>query len=185
MSPSSAFTCEENVLFFLTGEMASDEFEMLVFSCPELEQIVGEALYLDMISTDYRSGYDAARLRDRLLAWAKKTYGIKELDEQFLRIRVVQLCKAFLSEQLGVIEVSRRLSRVYWGAREERDEWEQIRLFIGIDSMTDHLPVEPDVRARWNREALEQKDGEIRQAEAYYQADVLEACTKLLQKYRA
>ena len=52
-------------------------------------------------------------------------------------------------------------------------------IFTGIDSETDTLPTGRE-RKEWNREALEQKDREIADAEQYYRDDAINAATELI-----
>ena len=59
---------------------------------------------------------------------------------------------------------------------------EDFVLFVGIDSETDHLPVDIE-RTNWSAEALERKDKEIADAEAFYQTDVTAACKKLIEQF--
>jgi hypothetical protein len=61
-----------------------------------------------------------------------------------------------------------------------RDEdWD---VFVGIDSETDHLPLEED-RKNWAPEALARKDIEIKEAEDFFRARAVKAAHNLLRRY--
>lgn len=101
--------------------------------------------------------------------------------EYFIRGQIVAICEAVLAEEIGVIAGSRRLNRLgldLYGARDP-----DFITFAGVDSETDHLPVDAE-RANWSAEALERKDAEIAQAQKLYQEDVFLACRKLIERFR-
>ena len=62
------------------------------------------------------------------------------------------------------------------------DHDEDFLTFVGIDSETDSLPVDWE-RRNWSVEALERKDKEIAEAEAFYQNDAFVACRKLIERF--
>src|SRR3989442_14359509 len=92
----------------------------------------------------------------------------------FIRGKIVAICQAMLKEEIGVIPGSRRLNSLEIELRHqeagsfERDE--DFLTFVGIDSETDHLPVDVE-RKNWSVEALQRKDEEIAKAEAFYRED--------------
>lgn len=101
--------------------------------------------------------------------------------EYFIRGQIVAICESVLAEEIGVIAGSRRLNRLglqLYGARDP-----DFVTFAGVDSETDHLPVDAE-RANWSAEALERKDREIAHAEKTYQEDVFLACRKLIERYQ-
>jgi hypothetical protein len=73
-----------------------------------------------------------------------------------VRATVKALAESFLSGKLGLVETSRKLSEYQ---DMEPAFWEPLRVFIGIDSETDTLPVR-NVRELWSPAALEAKDTE-------------------------
>ena len=101
--------------------------------------------------------------------------------EYFIRGQLVAICESVLAEEMGVIAGSRRLNRLglqLYGARDP-----DFVTFAGVDSETDHLPVDSE-RANWSAEALERKDKEIAHAEKIYREDVFEDCRKLIERFR-
>lgn len=100
--------------------------------------------------------------------------------ENFLRGKIVAICEAVLAEEIGVIVASRRLSALGLELFDGRHE--DFVLFDGIDSETDHLPVDSE-RNNWGAEALMRKDKEIASAEALYKNDVFAACSQLIERF--
>ena len=55
-------------------------------------------------------------------------------------------------------------------------------VFVGVDSQTDHLPVDGE-RNNWGEEALKRKDIEIAEAEAFHKDSVMIGCKKLIERF--
>lgn len=101
-------------------------------------------------------------------------------EEYYIRGKIVAICEATLAEEIGIIAASRRLSslgRELFGRRDE-----DFIMFNGVDSETDHLPVDIE-RKNWSAEALKRKDVEIAEAEAIYKNNVVAACRKLIERF--
>jgi hypothetical protein len=104
----------------------------------------------------------------------------------FVRGKIIAICEAILNEEIGVINGSRILDRLEFELIEygpgffNRDE--DFLPFVGINSETDHLPVDRE-RANWSEEALERKDKEIAAAEAAYKEWAFQACKKLVERF--
>jgi len=101
-------------------------------------------------------------------------------EECFIRGKIVAICEAALAGEIGVIAASRRLSGLGLKLCDGHDE--DFATFDGIDSETDHLPVDRE-RDNWSAEALERKDEEISRAEALYRDDAFAACKKLIERF--
>ena len=56
------------------------------------------------------------------------------------------------------------------------------RIFVAIDSETDHLPIGPE-RLNWDADSLRARDSEIAEYEVAFREDVLAACKKLIERY--
>ena len=82
---------------------------------------------------------------------------------------------------IGVLHAAQKLSSLrHTLVGDARDEdWD---VFVGIDSETDHLPLEED-RKNWSPEALARKDIEIKEAEDFFRARAVEAAHNLLRRY--
>ncbi len=101
-------------------------------------------------------------------------------NEDYIRGKIVAICEAVLAEEIGIIAASRRLNSLGWELFDERHE--DFITFVGVDSETDHLPVDKE-RKNWSAEALNRKDEEIARAEACYENDVRAACRKLIERF--
>ena len=101
-------------------------------------------------------------------------------EEYYLRGKIVAICEAALAEEIGIIAASRRLSALGWELFDDHDE--DFIMFDGVDTETDHLPVDIE-RSNWSAGALKRKDAEIAKAEAFYKNDVIAACRKLIERF--
>jgi hypothetical protein len=95
--------------------------------------------------------------------------------------QVGALARRIVSGEVGVIEGSRRMLKF----RQWLHAWEDedFRIFVGVDSVSHHLPV-GEVRVHWLPDALKKKDEEIRALEDYYRKDVVEAAAHVEVKYK-
>jgi outer membrane biogenesis lipoprotein LolB len=96
------------------------------------------------------------------------------------RRQVRALAWRIIEGQVGVIEGSRQMLKFQFWLHAGDDE--DFRVFRGVDSETDHLPV-GRVREHWNAEALKKKDEEIAEVEDFYRQDVIAAATRIRAKY--
>ncbi|HEY5839212.1 MAG TPA: DUF2489 domain-containing protein [Pyrinomonadaceae bacterium] len=101
-------------------------------------------------------------------------------NENYIRGKIVAICEATLAEEMGIIAASRRLSALGLELFDGRHA--DFVTFDAIDSETDHLPVDTE-RKNWSSEALERKDREIAEAEAFYKNDVFAACRQLIERF--
>ena len=101
-------------------------------------------------------------------------------EEYYIRGKIVAICEAVLAEEIGIIAASRYLSAL--GLKLFDGHHEDFNTFRGVDSETDHLPVDIE-RKNWGAEALKRKDEEIAEAEALYKNDVIAACRKLIERF--
>ena len=101
-------------------------------------------------------------------------------EEYYIRGKIVAICEAAVAEEINIISASRRLTAL--GLRLFDGHHEDFNTFRGVDSETDHLPVDTE-RKNWSAEALKRKDEEIAEAEAIYKKDVTAACWKLIERF--
>lgn len=111
---------------------------------------------------------------------------ISEAYVAFLRGKIVAICEALLKEEIGVIAASRILTGLEHKLLHREDgpfkNDEDFLTFVAIDSETDHLPVDFE-RVNWSLEALQRKDKEIAQAEAFYKETAFEAGRQLIARF--
>ena len=104
----------------------------------------------------------------------------KKIEEYYIRGKIIAICEATLAEEIGIIAASRRLSALGLELFDGRHE--DFIMFDGVDTETDHLPVDIE-RKNWSEEALKRKDVEIAEAEASYKDEVFAACRKLIERF--
>ncbi len=98
----------------------------------------------------------------------------------FLQGKIVAVCEAILSEEIGIILGSRKLKYLSHLISDDYDK--DFMVFIGVDSETDHLPVDWE-RKNWSIEALQRKDVEIKKHEEGFKEIIFSACEKLIKKF--
>ncbi|MBS1793144.1 MAG: hypothetical protein JSS81_04785 [Acidobacteria bacterium] len=98
----------------------------------------------------------------------------------FVRGKIVGICESILKEEIGIIAGSRKIISVGFELLDNNDE--DFLFFVGIESQTDHLPVDFE-RRNWSSEALERKDKEIAEFESDLREDVFKACQKLINRF--
>ena len=90
------------------------------------------------------------------------------------------IATAILDSQVGPTAGSRLLTRCRGSlGLSESDEFNMYKVFIGVDSQTDHLPMGRE-REVWAPKALERADAEIAECDALFGAQVREACRELI-----
>jgi hypothetical protein len=63
------------------------------------------------------------------------------------------------------------------------DREEPFVTFIGVESETDHLPIDPEERKLWNTQVLVEKDKEIASATEWAKEMVLAASKAVVQRF--
>ena len=110
-------------------------------------------------------------------------YGQKsEREISFVHGKIVAIAQAILDQQIGVIAGSRILTRLAFELSIDMEE--NFLIFKGIDSETDHLPVDWE-RRNWGDEALKRKDAEIAKYEDSARDEVFTACKKIIEQFEA
>jgi hypothetical protein len=94
-----------------------------------------------------------------------------------LRDEWVALAQRHLDGDLSVFETANRLQlvRLY-----EPDWWDLLGPFIALWDESDGLPIDPEVRALWNPEALEREDKRIAFLAQAYADDIRAAAERLI-----
>ena len=63
----------QNIWMFVRGDLDAKSFEAWVYQFNELESILSEEFYLEIISTDYKSASKIYELRQKLEEWLRKS----------------------------------------------------------------------------------------------------------------
>ena len=94
---------------------------------------------------------------------------------------IVSVARRILNGSSGIIAGAREITRVRFTSHSiEKDQ--ELLVFGGIASETDHLPV-GDARKHWSAEALAAKDAEIKSAETFFTERALRAAKILINRY--
>ena len=98
-----------------------------------------------------------------------------------VRSTLIATATAVTTGKLGIILGCRKLYAI--SDQLKLDDFdEDFRIFIAVDSQTDHLPVDEE-RGNWSVEALQRKDIEIAEVEEPFRSEVTEACRKLIVRF--
>ncbi len=87
-----------------------------------------------------------------------------------------------LSGQIGVLSAARQIKSLAFRLHGDKYVHDKFRIFIAIDSETDHLPVGPE-RRHWAPDALVRKDAEIQRYEDTWRPVAFEAARKVIESY--
>jgi hypothetical protein len=93
---------------------------------------------------------------------------------------MVSVARGILNGAIGIVAGAREIASMRFGSTAEYDE--DVLVFVGIDSESDHLPV-GDVRRHWSPEALRAKDAELRTYEAHVKKSAFRACDCIIARY--
>ncbi|HTJ79694.1 MAG TPA: hypothetical protein VL357_11925 [Rariglobus sp.] len=97
------------------------------------------------------------------------------------RIATLDVLTSLTTGKIGVLLAARQLAALRFTLVGDKldDEW---RIFVAIDSETDHLPTGKE-RIHWQGEALAEKDIEIKESELFYHDKALAAAYNLIRRY--
>jgi hypothetical protein len=102
---------------------------------------------------------------------------------EWSRRQLVEVAKSILAGNLSFIQGARKISRLSFaaGLRDDPD----ILPFVAIDSETDTLPIDDDVRRLWAASALEKLQPEIEKAEIWAREVGSDHCQNLIRRFEA
>jgi hypothetical protein len=103
---------------------------------------------------------------------------INTVDEQ--RREMVRVAREILNGSIGIVAGARQMNGLRFPAKLEWDE--DVKVFIGIDSQSDHLPLGL-VRRHWNEEVLKIKDEELKRFELSVKDRAFRACESFIKKH--
>jgi len=96
------------------------------------------------------------------------------------RKEMVRVARHILDGSIGIVAGARKITRLRFPSRADKDN--EILVFVGIDSESDHLPI-GDVRQHWSADALKAKDAELQAYEARVRERAFRACQSLIARY--
>jgi len=99
--------------------------------------------------------------------------------------KVVSLAKAMLQNEVGIIEGARQMDQLRHSVGGDPDFGNDpdFEIFDVIACETEDLPLSK-VRELWSADALLEKDKEIAKAEQLYKKSALDACRKLIERFK-
>jgi hypothetical protein len=103
-------------------------------------------------------------------------------DNKWSRRQIAETAEALMAGHISFIEGGRKISQLSWAA-DLRDDPDVVP-FIAIDSETDTLPVDENVRRLWAASALEKLQPEIEKAEAWARTIGLRHCQNLIDRFK-
>ena len=98
------------------------------------------------------------------------------------KTEIVGIAKKLLRGTEDYVLASRRIVGLIHKMYDNPHDFDEFKVFIAIDSSTDHLPREA-VRKHWNKKALTEKDAEYESIYDYYKKPLSEACRKIIEMW--
>jgi hypothetical protein len=105
---------------------------------------------------------------------------VREMSQEALRREIVETATEMLAGSISFIAGARRITAI--GFRAGLDNDGDMIAFVGADSETDTLPIDPEIRKLWSPIALEQLQPEIDKAEAWAAEFLTPHCEQLIAK---
>jgi len=105
-----------------------------------------------------------------------------EDSAQPLRREIVEIAINMLAGSTSFIAGARRISMMCFEAGLGDDP--DLNPFVGIDSETDALPIDPEIRSLWSPTALDRLQPEIDRAEKWAQQVLSLHCERLIAKLK-
>lgn len=99
-------------------------------------------------------------------------------------IEARHLASGMIDGSIGVIEGCRRLIPILTDLGMNADTSEAVRILVGLDSQTDHIPL-GDSRKHYNPAYLKELDREFDEFTLYFREEVIGACEEILQELSA
>jgi hypothetical protein len=104
--------------------------------------------------------------------------------ERRIKQEIAETVEAILSGGLSPILGARRVNAIANKLGESFRGDEDLVAFVVVDSETDALPVDPEVRKLWSPSALQDLDDEINNAEKWAMSVLAPHCEKLVGRFR-
>ena len=107
---------------------------------------------------------------------------LPEEPELSLRREIVEIAISMLAGSTSFIAGARRISSMRFQAALEDDP--DLIAFVAVDSETDVLPIDPEIRSLWSPTALDRLQPEIDKAEKWAQEVLSSCCERLIAKLK-
>jgi hypothetical protein len=98
--------------------------------------------------------------------------------------QMASLAQQLLDGKIGICSASRQIRDLAWRNCDDPWKHEALKVFLAIDSETDHLPLGKE-RSVWQPAALLEKDDEIAKCDAFFREQAMSAAAHLLEEQKA
>ena len=101
--------------------------------------------------------------------------------------KMVHLAQQIVNEEVkSDIEIARNSCEINRLRAQLDIPWEDepYIIFFRVEDDLDGLPLDQDVRKRWDENALKKLDEELKEKIAFYKKDILRACQSILNQYK-
>jgi hypothetical protein len=149
---------------FLNDDLSLEELVEWIYTNKELENIIPNDQYLDLISNNF---YDSAV--DVFL----KSFIRRNFDwDEYEKWRTIKLLETITTGEFDMFNAAFQLSQLFLEQDEDMEEpLISIGLAVGYASELDRLPMESEYK-NWNQEALEIKLEELERLKTSMLADI-------------
>jgi hypothetical protein len=96
---------------------------------------------------------------------------------------IAEIATGILSGSISFISGARRINAIQIQIEQFRHD-PDLFPFVAVDSETDTLPIEPDVRTLWSSAALEKLQPEIDRAERWAREALSAQCKRLIERFK-
>lgn len=104
----------------------------------------------------------------------------KQIEQKSLA-KIIEIANKMLKGEINLAKGSREI--VSLKNKIEDSENDIFNTFILVDSDTDHIPLDEDIRKRWNQESLKELDKELDQYIFDMRKKILESCKELIRYF--
>jgi RNAse (barnase) inhibitor barstar len=134
---------------FLIDEISKESFESWVYESKELESIIPNDYYNDLIAFNFKS----RELKNYIKSVVKKHFDWKEFEKW----RTIEILKKIKSGKIEIVLATRKLRQLYLEQEEEiKRPFLSIGLAIGYESELDNCPIETECEL-WNSDTLKRQ----------------------------
>lgn len=156
---------------FLNDDISLESFESWVYENNELENIIKENHYNDLLAFDFKS----RKIKNFIKSIVKKHFDWKEFEKW----RTIELLKNIKSAKIEIVLATRKLRELYLEQEEGIESpFLNIELAIGYESELDNCPIQAEYN-QWNPDALKKQLKPVEWYRSQILEDVDQALTQL------
>jgi len=158
---------------FLSGEMSSADFERWFHTTSELESVLGERAYGELLAFDFQQRHAAdelSKLVRSIYEWARPA--------RLARDRAFRIARELLSGSVVIHDGVRALAQLCLDGH----DWVP-GIFVNVQSKFDAIP-RPEQYALWEPDALAAKLEEGQRITKFYQTSILDAAREIISSYQ-